>query len=44
MSWYEKLNGYFPVEEMKSKQHIEVLLDEKKEYKKIVGKWEGPTN
>ena len=34
MSWYEKLNGYFPVEEMKSKQHIEVLLDEKKEYKK----------
>ncbi len=34
MSWYEKLNGYFPVEEMKSKQHMEVLLEEKTEYKK----------
>ncbi len=29
MSWYEKLNEYFPVEEMKSKEHFELLLDEK---------------
>lgn len=29
MNWYEKLNDYFPVEEMKSKQHMELLLAEK---------------
>lgn len=29
MNWYEKLNEYFPVEEMKSKAHMEMLLDEK---------------
>lgn len=29
MNWYEKLNKYFPVEEMKSKEHMEMLLDEK---------------
>ena len=29
MNWYEKLNKYFPVEEMKSKKHMETLLDEK---------------
>lgn len=29
MSWYEKLNEYFPIEEMKSKEHFEILLDEK---------------
>ncbi|WP_249870117.1 GNAT family N-acetyltransferase [Oceanobacillus saliphilus] len=29
MNWYEKLNEYFPVEEMKSKKHIDILLDEK---------------
>jgi predicted GNAT family acetyltransferase len=29
MNWYEKLNQYFPVEEMKSKQHMELLLKEK---------------
>src|SRR5699024_2620127 len=29
MNWYEKLNKYFPVEEMKSKKHMEMLLDEK---------------
>ncbi|AIF42779.1 GNAT family N-acetyltransferase [Virgibacillus sp. SK37] len=29
MNWYEKLNEYFPVEEMKSKEHMEMLLDEK---------------
>jgi len=31
MSWYDKLNQYFPVEEMKSKKHMEILLAEKKE-------------
>ncbi len=29
MNWYEKLNEYFPVEEMKSKKHMELLLKEK---------------
>jgi len=29
MNWYEKLNAYFPIEEMKSKKHMEMLLDEK---------------
>lgn len=29
MNWYEKLNKYFPVEEMKSKEHMETLLKEK---------------
>ncbi|MBA2174485.1 GNAT family N-acetyltransferase [Halobacillus locisalis] len=29
MNWYEKLNQYFPVEEMKSKEHMEALLKEK---------------
>ncbi|WP_373895695.1 GNAT family N-acetyltransferase [Virgibacillus natechei] len=29
MNWYEKLSKYFPVEEMKSKEHMEKLLDEK---------------
>ncbi|MFD1040713.1 GNAT family N-acetyltransferase [Virgibacillus byunsanensis] len=29
MNWYEKLNKYFPVEEMKSKEHMEMLLKEK---------------
>ena len=29
MNWYEKLNQYFPVEEMKSKEHMETLLAEK---------------
>lgn len=29
MNWYEKLSKYFPVEEMKSKEHMEMLLDEK---------------
>ena len=28
MHWYEKLNQYFPVEEMKSKEHMETLLQE----------------
>lgn len=29
LNWYEKLNEYFPVEEMKSRQHMDILLDEK---------------
>ncbi|QDP39792.1 GNAT family N-acetyltransferase [Radiobacillus deserti] len=29
MNWYEKLNKYFPVEEMKSREHMEMLLKEK---------------
>jgi predicted GNAT family acetyltransferase len=29
MHWYEKLNQYFPVEEMKSKEHMESLLRER---------------
>lgn len=29
MNWYEKLNEYFPVEEMKSKKHMDLLLKEK---------------
>ncbi|MGI2329501.1 GNAT family N-acetyltransferase [Planococcus sp. YIM B11945] len=29
MNWYEKLNQYFPAEEMKSKEHFDVLLKEK---------------
>lgn len=28
MNWYQKLNEYFPVEEMKSKKHMELLLKE----------------
>ncbi|MEK3889858.1 GNAT family N-acetyltransferase [Bacillus sp. FSL K6-3431] len=29
MSWYNKLNEYFPAEEMKSKKHMDKLLSEK---------------
>ncbi|MDQ0230608.1 GNAT family N-acetyltransferase [Metabacillus malikii] len=29
MNWYEKLNQYFPIEEMKSKKHMELLLKER---------------
>ncbi len=29
MHWFEKLNQYFPVEEMKSKEHMETLLRER---------------
>ncbi|MCA1031071.1 GNAT family N-acetyltransferase [Bacillus timonensis] len=39
MNWYEKLNQYFPVEEMKSKEHMEMLLKEKGD---IYHKDEGP--
>ncbi|MBD1383061.1 GNAT family N-acetyltransferase [Metabacillus arenae] len=39
MNWYEKLNQYFPEEEMKSKEHMEALL---KERGNIYYKDEGP--
>ncbi|RLL45063.1 N-acetyltransferase [Oceanobacillus piezotolerans] len=29
MNWYDKLKEYFPIEEMKSKRHMELLLQEK---------------
>ena len=29
MHWYEKLSRYFPIEEMKSREHIELLLRDK---------------
>jgi GNAT superfamily N-acetyltransferase len=31
MNWYEKLNQYFPIQEMKSKEHFELLLDDKED-------------
>ena len=39
MNWYEKLSQYFPIEEMKSKKHIETLLQERSN---IYHKNEGP--
>src|SRR5690625_665342 len=39
MNWYDKLKQYFPVEEMKSKQHMETLLAEKGD---VYYKEEGP--
>lgn len=41
MHWYEKLNKYFPVEEMKSREHMETLL---KEQSDIYHKDEGPNH
>ncbi|MEH7335749.1 GNAT family N-acetyltransferase [Neobacillus drentensis] len=41
MHWYEKLNQYFPVEEMKSKEHMETLLKERSD---IYHKDEGPNH
>lgn len=38
LHWYEKLSKYFPIEEMKSKEHMEILLDEKDVYHKDEGK------
>ncbi|WLR43053.1 GNAT family N-acetyltransferase [Bacillus carboniphilus] len=38
MNWYEKLNQYFPVQEMKSEKHFNLLLNEKGDiYKKDEG-------
>ncbi|WNF35744.1 GNAT family N-acetyltransferase [Bacillaceae bacterium IKA-2] len=39
MNWYEKLNQYFPIEEMKSQKHMELLLEDKGD---IYYKDEGP--
>lgn len=39
MNWYEKLNKYFPIEEMKSQEHMEHLLKEKGD---VYYKDEGP--
>src|SRR5690606_21659148 len=39
MNWYEKLNQYFPIEEMKSQEHMELLLQEKGD---VYHKDEGP--
>ncbi|MBM7702563.1 GNAT family N-acetyltransferase [Metabacillus iocasae] len=39
MNWYEKLSKYFPIEELKSKEHIEALLKERGD---IYHKDEGP--
>ncbi len=41
MSWYETLNDYFPVEEMKSKEHVEALLKERSDVYRID---HGPTH
>ncbi|WP_078555173.1 GNAT family N-acetyltransferase [Bacillus alkalicellulosilyticus] len=41
MNWYEKLNQYFPIEEMKSKEHIDLLLKDKAD---IYFKDEGPNH
>lgn len=41
MHWYEKLNQYFPIEEMKSREHMETLL---KEQSDIYHKDEGPNH
>jgi GNAT superfamily N-acetyltransferase len=39
MNWYDKLNQYFPIEEMKSKEHMELLLNDKGDiYHKDEGK------
>lgn len=39
VNWYEKLSQYFPIEEMKSKEHIDLLLEEKSDvYFKDEGK------
>lgn len=41
MHWYEKLNQYFPIEEMKSREHMETLLRERSD---IYHKDEGPNH
>lgn len=38
MNWYENLNEYFPKEEMKSQEHIELLLEGDKDYYKDASK------
>ncbi|WP_156288884.1 GNAT family N-acetyltransferase [Oceanobacillus salinisoli] len=41
MNWYDKLKEYFPIEEMKSKKHMELLLKEKGD---VYHKDESPTH
>ncbi len=41
MNWYEKLNQYFPIEEMKSKKQMEMLLKERGD---VYHKDEGPNH
>ncbi|MEM1504249.1 GNAT family N-acetyltransferase [Domibacillus sp. 8LH] len=41
MNWYEKLNQYFPIEEMKAKEQIDVLLAERGD---VYHKDEGPNH
>ncbi|WP_085992714.1 GNAT family N-acetyltransferase [Oceanobacillus senegalensis] len=41
MNWYDKLKKYFPIEEMKSKKHMELLLEEKGD---VYHKDESPTH
>ena len=41
MNWYEKLNQYFPIEEMKSKEQMDVLLAERGD---VYHKDEGPNH
>ena len=41
MPWYETLNEYFPVEEMKSREHVEALLRERSDVYRID---HGPTH
>jgi GNAT superfamily N-acetyltransferase len=41
MHWYQKLNHYFPIEEMKSQEHMEILLSERSD---IYHKDEGPNH
>lgn len=35
MHWYDALNLYFPVEEMKSREHIETLLEERGHFYRV---------
>ena len=41
MNWYEKLNQYFPIEEMKSKEQMDVLFAERGD---VYHKDEGPNH
>lgn len=35
MGWYQKLNNYFPEEEMKKKEQLEALIEQNPHYKKV---------
>jgi hypothetical protein len=34
MNWYDKLNNYFPKQEMKKKEHLHDLIEDKDVYHK----------